>query len=81
MTIKATILSEIRTVATEHHATLAPLSDDLPLQDLGLDSLCFAVLFARLEDITGYDPLALADGARLPSTVGELIALYEATVV
>ena len=77
MAIKTTILGEIRTVAKEQHITLPPLVDALALQDLGFDSLCFAVFFARLEDLTGRDPLVLADEAGLPRTVGELIALYE----
>ena len=36
--------------------------DDLVLLDSGLDSLCFAILVARLEDELGVDPF------RLPTT-------------
>jgi acyl carrier protein len=50
MTTKLTILEEMRKIAAEQAKTLAPLSDDLVLLDSGLDSLCFAVLVARLED-------------------------------
>ena len=42
-----------------------------------MDSLCFAILVARLEDATGADPFTAADGARFPNTIGELIAFYE----
>ena len=75
--LREKILDEIRTVAAAQDRTLAPLTDDLALVELGLDSLCFAILVARLEDITGRDPLTSADDARFPRTVGEFIALYE----
>ena len=50
------ILSQIQQVAAEQKKTLAPMTDDLSLLDSGLDSLCFAILVARLEDIIGVDP-------------------------
>jgi hypothetical protein len=80
MSLKATILEEIRVVAARQNKTLAPLTDDLSLHDSGLDSLCFAILVARLEDITGSDPLTSADDMHFPRTVGEFIALYEEAV-
>ena len=77
MTIRLTILSQIQQVAAEQKKTLAPLTDDLALLDSGLDSLCFAILVARLEDLTGVDPFTSADDAKFPNTVGQLIAFYE----
>jgi hypothetical protein len=77
MSLKETILNEIRVIAARQNKTLAPLTDDLSLLDTGLDSLCFAILVARLEDITGRDPLTSADEARFPRTIGEFVALYE----
>ena len=77
MSIRLTILKEIETVAAEQQKTLAPLTDDLPLMDSGLDSLCFAILVARLEDITGHDPFASISGSHFPTTVGQLVAFYE----
>ena len=77
MSLRETIVDEIRRVAANQNKTLAPLTDDLSLNDSGLDSLCFAILVARLEDITGRDPLGSADGARFPRTIGEFVALYE----
>jgi acyl carrier protein len=64
-------------VAHEQNKPLAPLTDDLPLLDSGLDSLCLAVIVARLEDILGCDPFAAAEEADLPVTVGDFIKLYE----
>jgi acyl carrier protein len=77
MSIRLTIISQIQQVAAEQKKTLARLSDDLPLLDSGLDSLCFAILVSRLEDLTGTDPFTASDGGRFPNTVGELIAFYE----
>jgi acyl carrier protein len=77
MSIKAAILDEIRTVAASHRIALAPLTDDLFLYDSGLDSLCFAILVARLEDITGRDPFGEAQDGQFPRTIGEFVALYE----
>src|SRR5476651_261425 len=77
MSMRLTILSQIQRVAAEQDKVLAPLADDLPLLDSGLDSLCFAILVARLEDATGADPFTVAAEARLPNTIGELIAFYE----
>ena len=77
MSIRLTILKEIEAVAAEQQKTLAPLADDLPLMDSGLDSLCFAILVARLEDITGRAPFASISGSQFPTTVGQLVAFYE----
>jgi len=74
--MRAAILNEIKTVAAMQRKDLAPLTDDLPLSESGLDSLCFAILVARLEDMTGRDPLSDAVG-RFPSTIGEFVSLYE----
>ena len=60
MDLRSIIFGELQTVAAEQKKQLPPLTDDLALQESGLDSLCFAILFARLEDITGGDPLAMA---------------------
>lgn len=81
MSTRLTILAAIRDVAAEQGMSLAPLADDLPLMESGLDSLCFALLVARLEDTLGADPFSAAGETRLPSTVGELIAFYENALV
>ena len=78
MSMKLTIMSEIEKVAKEHNRTLAPLTDDLPLLDSGLDSLCFAVVVTRLEDALGIDPFSTLEGEdRLPVTLHDFIRLYE----
>ena len=79
--MRSIILDEIRTIALDQNKELPELIGDVDLQGLGFDSLCFAILFARLEDITGRDPLNAANFTGFPSTMSELIALYEETVV
>ena len=77
MSIRPAILSEFERVAREQQKTLAPLSDDLVLLASGLDSLCVAIIIARLENTLGFDPFVTPDGVRLPVTVGDFIKSYE----
>ena len=77
MTVKLTIMSEMQKIAREQEKTLAPLSDDLVLLDSGFDSLCFAVLVARLEDQLGLDPFTRSDDTTFPLTLGDLVRVYE----
>jgi len=74
---RLTIVSQIETIAAEQQKKLAPLRDDLALADCGLDSLCFAILVARLEDALALDPFAASEEVFFPTTLGEFIALYE----
>src|SRR5579863_6878979 len=76
MLIRSTIVAEVERVAREQRKAIAPLVDDLPLLDSGLDSLCFAILVARLEDEIGIDPFIVGE-AGFPTTFGELVNLYE----
>jgi acyl carrier protein len=77
MTVKLTIMSEMQKIAAEQEKALAPLSDDLVLLESGFDSLCFAVLVARLEDKLGLDPFTRSDEATFPLTLGDLVRVYE----
>jgi acyl carrier protein len=77
VSMKEIIISEIQSIAKEQEKKLAPLNDSLVLLDSGLDSLCFAILVARLEDKTGLDPFASADDAVFPVTLGDFIGLYQ----
>ena len=53
MSVRSEILDQFTQVAHEQDRRLGPLSDELPLLDSGLDSLCFAIDVSRLE--AGYD--------------------------
>jgi Phosphopantetheine attachment site len=80
MSVRATIISQVDQIAKEQKKVIAPLVDDLPLLESGLDSLCFAILVARLEEAIGVDPFAGPDGGGLPATFGELVKFYENAV-
>ena len=77
MSVRAAVLSEFEKVAKEQNKTLAPQSDDLALLESGLDSLCFAVIVARLEDSLEIDPFSAEGDVELPVTVGDFIKSYE----
>jgi acyl carrier protein len=77
MSVRSTITSQFQQVAQEHQRTLTPLSDDTKLIESGLDSLSFAVIVARLEDLLGIDPFNTADVLEFPVTFGDFVRLYE----
>jgi acyl carrier protein len=77
MSIHDVIIDEIRRVAEEHKKTLAPLDWNVELLSVGLDSLCFAVLVARLEERLDVDPFATTDDFALPVTIGDFVELYD----
>ena len=77
MPMRSSVIRQFEEVAKEHNKVLAPLSDDLPLLESGLDSLCFAVIVARLEDELSFDPFSADEFSEFPVTLGDFIKLYE----
>jgi acyl carrier protein len=77
MAVRLTIISEMQQIAKEQEKQLAPLTDDLVLLDSGFDSLCFAVLVARLEDNLAIDPFTHSEFTTFPLTFGDLVRVYE----
>ena len=77
MTVRSMITTQMESVASQQNKSLAPLNDNLVLLDCGLDSLCFAILVARLEDERGYDPFSTDDDVYFPTTFGDFVAFYE----
>ena len=77
MSTQLIVETEMQRVAAEYGKCLAPLACDLMLTETGLDSLCFAVLVARLEDLLGVDPFTASDQVQFPVRVGEFVQLYE----
>ena len=77
--IRTTIITHFEQVAAEQRHKLAPLTDDLPLMETGLDSLAFAIVVARLEDSLGIDPFSASDNAEFPVTFGDFVTIYEKT--
>jgi hypothetical protein len=75
MAAREFVISLMEQVAKEQAMELAPLSEETTLDETGLDSLCWAVIFARLEAATGFDPFF--DGSALPVRVGDVFKIYE----
>lgn len=77
MDVRALVISTCEDVAREQQKKLAPLTPELPLLDSGLDSLCLAVIVARLEDRVGFDPFDTEEDIEFPVTVGDFVKFYE----
>ncbi len=77
MAARDIVIAQIEQVAVQQSKKLRPLTDDLALLDSGLDSLCFAILVARLEDKMGFDPFTVSDDVEFPVTLGDFIRAYE----
>ncbi len=76
MTVQARIFEQFEQVAREQEKAIAPLSNDLVLLESGLDSLCFAIVVAKLEDELGVDPLHRFGGclfSRHPGRIREIL--------
>jgi hypothetical protein len=80
MSVRSQILEQFKQVAQEQDKQLGPLSDELPLMDSGLDSLCFAIIVTRLETDLGVDPFSGNEDAPFPVKLGEFIHFYEKAV-
>ena len=63
-------------IAREQQVTLPPLTDELSLHETGFDSLGFAILVARQDDL-GIDPFTISEDAAFPLTVGDFVRAYE----
>lgn len=77
VSVRSIIFSQIEQIACEQGKKLVPLGDDLALIDSGLDSLCFAILVARLEDRLGIDPFTASGEMNFPVTLRDFVELYE----
>ncbi|MGH6878104.1 MAG: acyl carrier protein [Rhizomicrobium sp.] len=75
MSVRDQVIAQFETVARQQEKPLVPLDDAVPLAETGLDSLCFAIIVARLEDALGVDPFATS--GEFPVTFGDFVALYE----
>jgi hypothetical protein len=78
--VRSVVAGCFEATAEDQERMLEPLSDKLLLLDSGLDSLCFAIIVAQLEDQLGVDPFSELDDAFFPVTFGQFVQLYEAAV-
>ena len=77
MDVRSEVVAQFTRVAQDQDKRLAPLTDELTLLDSGLDSLCFAIVVARLETTLGVGPFSDDEDARFPVTFGDFIRFYE----
>jgi hypothetical protein len=77
MNIRSEITNLFTHVAKDQGIPLAPLTDDLALLDSGLDSLCLAIIVARLEDLLGVDPFSSSEDFLFPVTFGDFVRCYD----
>jgi acyl carrier protein len=75
--IRLAVVAKFQEVAAAQGKRLAPLTDDLALLQSGLDSLCFAIIVAALEDELGFDPFTESEDAYFPVTLGDFVGFYE----
>jgi acyl carrier protein len=80
MPVRLQIIQTIEQVARDQQNKLPTITDDVSLLDTNLDSLCLAMIVARLEDILSVDPFSTTEEMEFPTTVGDLIRLYENAV-
>jgi acyl carrier protein len=77
MGLQTMIFEQFEQVARDQEKPLARLTPDTVLLDSGLDSVCFAIIVARLEDELGVDPFTAAEDVFFPVTLGEFVKFYE----
>jgi acyl carrier protein len=77
MSIEALIIAQFEQVAQEQNKILAALQPETMLIELGIDSLCMAIIVARLEDALGVDPFNTAEDVDFPVTFGDFVKFYE----
>jgi acyl carrier protein len=78
MNIEQTIRSEIASILESSGQHLSdPLTPDSILLRSGLDSLGFAILVARLEEVLGVDPFVIMKSPVYPQTFGDFVEIYK----
>jgi acyl carrier protein len=77
MSVQALVYRQFEQVARDQNKAIAPLSGDLVLLESGLDSLCFAIIVAKLEDELGIDPFTASEDVYFPVTLGDFVKFYD----
>lgn len=77
MSSREKIFAVIEQVADQQDRRIQPLNDNLVLLESGLDSLCFAIIVARLEDELGHDPFTASEDVYFPVTLGDFVEFYD----
>ena len=74
------VIQEISDVFWEEGVTFHSSMLGEPTMSLGVDSLAYAILVARLEQKLGIDPFTSNPDAGYPETLGDFVAAYEEAV-
>jgi len=77
VSVETIVRAEFEQVAREQDRLLSGLTNDTVLLECGLDSLCFAIIVARLEDRLGVDPFTASEDVWFPVTLGDFIKFYQ----
>jgi acyl carrier protein len=77
VSLQAMIFEQFEQVARDQDKKLGPLTPQTVLLESGLDSLCFAIIVARLEDELGVDPFTASENVFFPVTMGDFVKFYE----
>lgn len=77
MGLREAIIKELEQLFEEDELGVPVFDDDLVLLETDLDSLGFAVLVDRLDELLGFDPFSLMEEPLYPETLGEFVTVYE----
>ena len=77
MNLQITLSDVINSVLVEDGLRKVELASETRLGDIGLDSLGFAIVIARLEKLVGYDPFTEGKVNKYPSTFSEFLKIYQ----
>ncbi len=77
MSTRLTVFQTIEEIAADQNKKLAPPERRSRLLESGLDSLCFAILVARLGRQARNRPFTASDEAYFPVTLGDFVKSYE----
>jgi acyl carrier protein len=76
MELRATILEQLEELFEEDEIPMPTIADDTVLLETDLDSLGFAVLVTRLEELLGFDPFSMLDEPVYPVTFKDFVDVY-----
>ena len=77
MDLQKTLSEVINAVLAEDGLQHVDLIEETQLGEIGLDSLGFAIVIARLEKLVGYDPFTEGNVTQYPSTFGKFLEIYQ----
>ena len=77
MKLREIILEQLAELFEEDEIPMPVITDATVLLETDLDSLGFAVLVTRLEELLGFDPFSMLDEPVYPTTFKDFVDVYE----